>query len=314
MTTTNNKLNIVFFGTSEFAAIILNKILLATNYQLLAVVTQPDKPVGRKKTLTPSPVKILAQQHSLPILQPEKLDITFTATLKLLNADLFIVVAYGKIIPQDIIDLPLYKTINVHPSLLPRYRGPSPIQFALLNGETQTGVSIMLIDKKMDHGPIISNFQFPISNNDTYSTLSKKLAEHSAKLLIETIPDYISGKIKPQPQNHHQATFSKIIIKENGLITADKTAQQIYNMWRAYQPWPEIYLEFRIKNKESRIKLLDIKLSNLVDQKNSSLELFTKDKNLYLQCADNTVLQINQLQLIGKNKMDAKSYINGYLK
>ncbi len=306
MATINKKINIVFWGTSDFAKIILEQLLTIKNLSIATVVSQPDKPVGRKKILTPSPVKIIAQQYKLNVLQPKKLDDIFYKTLKNINADLFIVVAYGKIIPLNIINLPPYKTINVHPSLLPQYRGPAPIQYALLNNDTQTGISIMLIDEKMDHGPIISNLQFPISNADTYITLSKKMATYSAQLLIKTIPDYISGKVKPRAQDHHQATYSKIIKKEDGLITSDKTAQQIYNMWRAYHPWPGIYLA-------TKIKLINIKPVNLIHRK-QPLKIFSNNHNLFMACANNTTLQIETIQPVNKKPMDAKSYINGYLK
>lgn len=300
------KINIILFGTSNFAATILKQLLNTKHLISNTIITQPDKPVGRKKILTPSPVKKIAQQHNLNILQPEKLDINFYNTLKSLDAELFIVVAYGKIIPENIIELPFYKTINIHPSLLPAYRGPSPIQSALLNDESQTGTSIMLIDKKMDHGNILAQLKFPISKNDIYPTLAKKIAEQSANLLIKTIPEYINKKIKPQPQNHSQATFSKIITKKDGLITADKTAREIYNMYRAYTPWPGIYNQLTIK-------FLDIKTTELKHNQ-QPLNLFTENNNLYLACANHTTLQINQLQLPGKKPLDAKSYINGYMK
>ncbi len=306
MSPVNKKINIIFFGTSDFAKIILQRLLITKNLSISAIISQPDKPVGRKKILTSSPVKIIAQQHKLTILQPKKLDDFFYKIIKNINADLFIVAAYGKIIPLNIINLPTYKTINIHPSLLPQYRGPAPIQYALLNGNNQTGISIMLIDEKMDHGSIISNLKFPIHDDDTYITLSKKLAQQSVNLLVETIPKYISGKIKPQPQNHHQATYSKIITKEDGLITADKTAEQIYNMWRAYITWPGIYLP-------TKTKLINIKPVNLQHHK-KSLEIFTDNHNLFMACAHYTTIQIRTIQPPGKKSMDAKSYINGYIK
>ena len=307
-------LKIAFFGTSDFAEIILENLLRITHYALriTSIVTQPDQPVGRKKILTPPPVKVLAEKHKIPILQPATADAIPKSSLQ--SADLFIVADYGKIIPQHILDIPKYGTLNVHPSLLPKYRGPSPIQNALLNGDKTTGTSIMLLDKKMDHGPIISHQLSAINYQDNYKSLSKRLAKESAELLIKTLPDYVSGKIKPQEQEHSKATFTKIIKKEDGQITSNKTAQEIYNMWRAYTPWPGIFFKSRIKNHESRIKLLNIELVDLENKKNNPLELFVQNKNLYLSCTKNSVLKINQLQPQGKKIMDATSFINGYLK
>jgi len=216
-------------------------------------------------------------------------------------------------LPAALINLPQYKTVNLHPSLLPKYRGPAPIQAALLNNDKTTGATLMLIDEQMDHGPIISQQSININPKDNYLILSKKLAALSSKLLIKTIPNYVSGKVKPQPQDHSQATFTKIIKKTDGLITAHKSAQLIYNMWRAYTPWPGIYLKAKVKNKDLRINFIDIKLTDLRHTRKSPI-LFSQNKQLYLACAKQTTLHINSLQPQGKNKMDAQSFINGYLK
>lgn len=282
--------------------------------ELSTVVTQPDQPVGRKKIITPPPVKILAEKNNLPVLQPGKLDDDFNQKILAGKPDIFIVAEYGNILPQTTLDIPQHGALNIHPSLLPKYRGPSPIQTALLNGDQKTGLTIIKMDAQMDHGSIISKIQLLISKQDTYTTLSKKLAQAGAELLLKTIPQYISGKITPEEQNHRQATLTKIIKKEDGLITQEKTAQDIYNTYRAYIEWPGIYYESRIKNQESRLKLINIELTDLENKKNNPLELFVENKNLYLTCADNTVLKINSLQPQGKKQMNAISYINGYLK
>ncbi len=310
----HRKISAIFFGSDNFAKIILHELLNSEQFTLQAVVTPPDKAVGRKKIITPSPVKILAQEKKIPVWQPIKLTASFIQQLKKYQTDIFIVAAYGKILPLSLISLPRYKTINLHPSLLPKYRGPAPIQNALLNGETATGTSLMLLDKKMDHGPIISQATIAIEPQDNYLSLAKKLARLSAQLLIKNSPDYITGAIKPQPQQHNEATYTKIIQKEDGLITNKKTATQIYNMWRAYINWPGIYGNLKTKQQTLNIKLLDIALDNLSANNKPLLTLFTKDKQLYLSCAKRTYLKINQLQVQNKQATDAKNFINGYLK
>ncbi len=308
------KISAIFFGTDDFARTVLARLIKNGQFIFQAVVTQPDKPVGRKKIITPPPVKVLAQEEKIAVWQPAKLKTDFINQLKKTGADIFIVAAYGKILPAELINLPKYKTVNLHPSLLPKYRGPAPIQAALLNGDKITGTTLMLIDEKMDHGDIIAKSQITISKSDNYKSSSKKLAELSAELLINTLPDYLTGKIKPQPQDHSQATYTKIIRKEDGLITTDKTAKQIYNMWRAYIVWPQIYGELKAGDKKITAKLLEIELSDLNKTNKQPLELFIQDKQLYLACARGTVIKINRLQIQGKQAMDSKSFINGYLK
>jgi len=306
-------INLIFFGTSPFAEVVLDSLLKSNKFKIKAVVTQPDKPTGRKQVLTPSPVKLLAQKNNLSVLQPTKLDENINQQLKKLNPDIFLVIAYGKFIPDSIINIAPNKFINIHPSLLPKYRGPSPIQSAFLNDDHQTGITLMQIDDKMDHGPIIKQIIYKISPTDTFITLSKKLARASADLLIKTLPLYINNKVKPIKQNHDQATLTKIITKEDGAIKLNHTASQIYNLWRAYQPWPGIFGNFKCNNKNFKIKLLDIKPATL-NNKFKPLQLFTQASLLYLTCANNTFLEILKLQPEGKNEMDAKNFINGYLK
>lgn len=308
------KISAVFWGTDGFARTVLERLCSAERIELRGVVTQPDKPVGRKKIITPPPVKVLAQEKNLSVWQPNKLTDGFIKELAGIKADIFIVAAYGKILPAKLINLPKYKTVNLHPSLLPKYRGPAPIQAALLNGDKTTGTTLMLIDEEMDHGDIISKLQTTISKSDNYITLSKKLAELSAELLINRLPDYVAGRIKPQPQDHSQASYTKIIKKEDGLISVDKTAEQIYNMWRAYIVWPQIYGQLKAGAKTLNIKLLEVELSNLTAAEQQPLELFTENKRLYLAAAQKTALKIKRLQVQGKQAMDDKSFINGYLK
>ena len=220
----------VFFGTPEFAAIILEKLIEA-GYVPAAVVCNPDRPVGRKKIITAPAVKSLIMKHktwNIGILQPEKLDKEFTLHVLDSMPDVFIVAAYAKILPKEILEIPRLGTIGVHPSLLPKYRGASPIQTALLHGERETGVTLYLMDEKVDHGPVfaarklefpISNFQFPI--------LRQKLAELSGNLLVETLPKFLDGKIIPEPQDESHATYTKKFKTEDAFVDLEKDDMQV---------------------------------------------------------------------------------------
>ncbi len=279
-------MKIIFMGTPEFSAVIL-KALIDNNYEISAVVTNPDAPVGRKQILTSSPVKrlIVSGQWPIEIFQPTTKSELSAISDKLLamKPDLAVVAAYGKIIPKNILALPRYGTINVHPSLLPKYRGASPIQNAILSGDKKTGITIMKLDEEMDHGGIISNIQVQISNLDTYENLSQKLAETGAELLIKTIPNYVSGKIKPVEQNHAEATYTKIIKKEDGKINWSKNPAEIERMIRAFYPWPSAWTIWNGKI----LKILEAEI------RGGSLE-------------------IKKLQLEGGKALSMKEFLNGH--
>ena len=337
MSSNNQPINIIFFGTSDFAEVILNNLLRVTSYELRVtnVVTQPDKPVGRERIMTAPPVKILAQKYEIPVWQPPKLDQDFADKFGKLTPDLAVVADYGQIIPKNILDIPKFNFLNVHPSLLPQYRGPSPMQTALLNGDKATGVTIIKLDEKMDHGRIISNFQFPISNLDTSVTLSKKSAGIGAELLIKTIPDYISGKIQPREQAHEQATYTKLIQKQDGLADWNKTAEQIYNQWRAYIQWPGLftrnvkiitgdkqkpellkYKNIKIQEYKNNLKLNELAIYGDGIENNNipAGHFFAHNKKLLAKCGGESYLEILKLQPEGKKAMEAGAFMNGYLK
>ncbi|MDP3004456.1 MAG: methionyl-tRNA formyltransferase [Candidatus Azambacteria bacterium] len=296
----------IFFGTPKFAAIVLEK-LINVGYVPEAVICNSDEPVGRKQVLTSPPVKVLADKNKIPILQPKKLrdNSEFLNQLKNLKPDLAIIAAYGKILPKEILDIPKYGAINVHTSLLPAYRGASPIQYAILNGDKETGVIIMKIDEEMDHGPIISNVKIQISNNDTFESLSQKLAISGAKLLIKIIPDYIHGKIKPVAQDHSKATYTKIIKKEDGKIDWSKSAGEIERMTRAFYPWPTAWAIWNNKI----LKILEAGVANNGGKKTG--EVFLKNNELAVQCGEN-ILIIKKLQLEGGKILSAKEFLNGH--
>jgi len=321
-----NKTRIVFFGTPKFSEIVLQKLFESVSlsrdvqdgFEIVGVVTALDKIVGRKKVLTPPLVKVLAQEKGVPVFQPQKLNEEFVEQLKSLELDLCVVASYGKIIPQAVLDIPRRGNINVHPSLLPKYRGPSPIQWALLNGDDKTGVTIMLMDEKMDHGATINSKQLTINKDEKFSELHDRLAHLGAELLVESIPKYLSGEIKAQEQKHEQATFCKMIKKEDGKIDWSLSAEEIYNLWRAFEEWPGVYSKQGAINNKQGMNIKFIEIKNVGTGLDLSYkkpgEFFTQDKKLYVACGDNTALEILKLQPEGKKAMDAQAFINGYLK
>lgn len=296
-------MKIVFFGTSNVALPVLET--LNKNHQVIAVVTAADSPVGKKQTITPSPVAVLAGEMHLPLLKPEtvKNNTEFIAELQKLGADIFIVVSYGKILPLEVVNIPKLKTLNIHFSLLPKYRGAAPIQFALQSGDTTTGTTIFVLDENMDTGPILASKEVAVDNDDNFITLSEKLATISANLLIEILPQYESGTLIPKPQEGALST-TKIISKEDGKIDWSQTASEIYNKFRAYYDWPGIWTTWN----GQALKILDCSVVDATAEQAPSTVLFTGQ----VACGKNTVLQINQLQLAGKNATDVKSFMNGY--
>lgn len=210
-------MNFVFFGTPRFAEIVLRK-LIENGMRPAAVICNPDRPVGRKKTITPPPTKLLAQKNNINVLQPEKIGVTFMDAMRELQPDFFVVAAYAKILPQTLLDIPRLGTLGVHPSLLPKYRGASPIQSVILAGETQTGTTIYLIDEKMDHGPLLAAESLPLATGEAYLSLEEKLAALGGKLLAKVIPDFLAGKAKPQAQDESQATYTKKFTTDDGFV------------------------------------------------------------------------------------------------
>ena len=301
--------DVVFLGTHNFAVKILQGLISSPDFNVKLVITQPDQIVGRKKELQSPPVKILATQYNLPTAQPDNLK---NFTIDLTKFDVAVVAQYGKIIPLQILKMPKFGMINVHASLLPKYRGASPIQLAILNGETTTGVTIMQMDEKMDTGPILAQKEVIIGDNDTYTTLETKLAETATPLLLASLKEYLQQTLKPQPQNDSQATYTKILTREDGKIDFNKTAQQIYNQWRAFLPWPGVFLETELHAQKIKIKLLKVQLTDLSsDSPTGSLTKIEKDR-LGLVCGDKKILEVLELQLENKNAIEAKAFINGY--
>ncbi len=266
-----HNLKYVFFGTPGFAAIILEKLIEA-GWPPLAIVCNPDRPIGRKKTITPPPTKVLAEKYAIKVYQPEKLEIE-KLKLEIGEIDFAIVAAYAKIIPKEILTIPRLGVIGVHPSLLPKYRGSSPIQSVILNGDSETGVSLFLIDEQIDHGKTLSTIKYQILNNDNYEILNKKLAELGASLLIETLPKFIKNEITPLSQNENKATHTKKFITEDGYVDLRKDEPAVIERKiRALNPDPGVWTlanpaqiasPVQTKNfseNEKRVKLLEAEL------------------------------------------------------
>lgn len=296
-----NKLKIIFFGTTEFAVPVL-EALFKNDYGIAMVITTPDKPAGRKQIPTPPPIKIVAEKLNLKILQPQTLK---TRTPEIENFDMGIVASYGKIIPKEVIDSFPLGIIGVHPSLLPKYRGPSPIQTAILNGDEETGITIFKIDEEVDHGPILTSQRSEIKNKNYEELHDNELAKLGAELLIKILPDYLANKITPVPQNHNEATFTRKFQTEDGEITMNDTAANAYNKIRALNPEPGTFIFV----KDKRLKILEASLS---PQRNDvHAGLFNLDGQLGLQLKDG-LLVLTKVQLEGKKPISGKEFIGGY--
>ncbi|MFA6537559.1 MAG: methionyl-tRNA formyltransferase [Patescibacteria group bacterium] len=294
---------IVFFGTQQFGRGILESLMSDSDFEVVAVFTQPDKPVGRKQEMQMSPIKILALEKNIPIFQPESLK---NCEMPDLGMDVNVVCQYGLIIPQTVLDSAKKGSVNVHTSLLPKYRGASPIQSAILNGEKETGTTIILMDSKMDHGPILAQEKIAISPDDNYLTLSEKMLPVACALLNKTLKEYLAGKITPQEQNHEQATLCKMFDREDGKADFTKSASEIYNQFRGLYVWPGIFTFFGDK----RIKLLNIKP---IEKKLEPGKFVAENGKLFIGCAEGAI-EVFKLQPEGKNPMTAEAFINGYLK
>ncbi len=297
-------------GTAELSSASLEKLSHDNNFQVVAVVTQPDKPKGRDLKLTPSPVKILAEKLNLPVLQPFKArDDNFLSQLRGLNPDLMVVVAYGQILPQTILDLPAHGCLNVHTSLLPKYRGAAPIQWAIADGEPETGVTIMKMDAGLDTGPVLSMRRTPILPTDDSQILHDRLAQLGAELLAETIPDYIAGKILPQPQPTEGSTYAAKIKKEDGQIDWNLPAQQICNRLRAFTPWPGA---FTFLPAEPKPQLLKIWKAEVIEKSGKAGEILSADKTGIVVGCGEGALRILELQREGAKRLPAEQFLSGF--
>jgi methionyl-tRNA formyltransferase len=304
-------MKLVFCGTPQFAVPTLGHIA-AAGHEIQLVVTQPDRPQGRGMTLTAPPVKQSAIKLGLPVTQPEKIkkNEEFKAQLMAMQPDAIIVVGYGRIIPPWMLELPRYGNINVHASLLPKYRGAAPIQWAIAESETVSGVTTMLLNEGLDTGDILLQKELLIKPEDTALTYAPPLAELGADLLVETLRGLEARTITPVPQDHSQATLAPILKKEDGQIDFHRTAAQIHNRLRGFQPWPGAYTQFRGKN----LKFIAVRSADSAHSLNpGELRIVDeKDGQLLVGCGGSTALELLQLQPEGKKALTAREFINGY--
>ncbi len=314
MTTNPQEIKTIFMGTSKLAAPILLK-LLEEKYQMVAVVTKADRKIGSKskRQLAENPIREIASKNNIPLLQPEKIDTQFIQEIKKLNPDLIVVTSYGKIIPEELLNIPKYNCLNVHVSLLPKLRGASPVQNAVLEGLKETGVTIMKMDVGMDDGDIIAQEKIEIQEDETAEELSDKIFPLGADKLAEILPNWIDGKIKTEKQNESEATFCKILKREDGKVNWNKSAQEIYNQFRAFTPWPGIFTFWnKAENKQLRIKLNKIKIykEEVLSKDLKSGEVFKENKKVLVN-TKNGIIEIIELQSEGKKVTRAIDFING---
>lgn len=297
----------VFIGTPDFGSKTLETLINNNIINVVSVISQPDKKVGRKQLLTPPPIKQIALKNDIPVLQPLKIN-TITKKIKDLKPDLIIVIAYAQIIPEDILNIPQYGCINVHASLLPKYRGAACIQASILNGDKKTGISVMKMDKGLDTGPIISKFKIDINDDDTTGNLFNKLSELSSNIIISTISDYIKGKIEPIPQDNTIASYVGQLSKKDGKIDWEQTAEKINLFIRAMSPWPGAYT---FTQDDKLIKIIETEKIVLEIKKYKSGTIFIEANKLCIQCQNNAII-IKKIQPAGKKIMLADEFIRGY--
>lgn len=301
-------MDLVFCGTPTFAVPTLER-LVSAGFRVKLVVTQPDRASGRGLPLAASPVKRGALEFGLPIVQPDKIrdNAEFRSSLEQIAPEAIIVVGYGRIIPQWMIDLPRLGNLNLHGSLLPKYRGAAPIQWAIAKGEAVTGVTTMRIDAGLDTGDILLQAEEEIRPDDTALTLGPRLAHTGSELMILTLAGLAQGTIQPQPQDDSKATLAPILKKEDGLVDFSRTATEAWNRLRGFQPWPGAFTSFRGKT----LQLHSATPAVEVGVVNTGFFAISEGR-LILGFAHDTALEVSELQLEGKKRMQAADFINGY--
>lgn len=298
-------------GTADLACASLRALCREKSFQVIAVVSQPDKPKGRDMKLQSTPVKELALAEGLPVLQPRRArDEEFIAQLRSLAPDLIVVAAYGQILPQSLLDIPRLGCLNVHTSLLPKYRGAAPIQWAILDGEAETGVTIMKMDAGLDTGPMLRTARTAILPEDNAQTLHDRLADLGGELLVKTIPDYAAGTIIPTPQPAEGASYARKISKEDGLIDWSQPARVLWNRVRGFTPWPGAYTHLM---SDGTARLLKIWLAEVEPNRSGAPgEILGADKSgVVIACGEQS-LRVTQLQREGGRRMSAQEFLAGH--
>lgn len=325
--TMNNKINkirTIFIGTSDFGIPAFKALIKDKRFEIIAVITQPDKPAGRKQIPAPPPIKTEAQKCRIPIFQPRRIN-DLKSQIANLKSEIIIVIAYAQIIPEKILNLPKYGCINVHGSLLPKYRGASCVQAAILNNDKQTGITIIKMDKGLDTGPILWQNKINIESRDTAGALYEKLSLLGAEILPVAVKKYIAGEIKPIPQDNARASYVKRLKKQDGLIDWAKPAVEIERFIRAMAPWPSAYTKIKnlrpsrislglkkskIKIIEKNLKIIKVREEPLKINKYKIGEVFPRNGKLAVQCGKGALI-IKKLQLEGKKEMTSEEFLRG---
>ena len=297
-------MKIIFMGTPDFAAASL-EALIASKHEIMAVVTQPDKPKGRKGELTPSPVKTIAVEKGIKVYQPVRVrEQEFVEILRGYNPDVIIVVAFGQIIPESILEIPKYGCVNIHGSLLPKYRGAAPIQWAVLDGEKETGVTTMLLDKGVDTGDILLKRVINLTEDETAGSLFDKLMVLGAETILETLEGLENGSITPEKQGESPTDYAKMLTKAMGLIDFTRTAAELDCFIRGMNPWPSAYTVLDGKT-------LKIWKAKPVDENGEAGSVLRVGKDSFIVCCGENALEILEVQLEGKKRMSAGDFLKG---
>lgn len=300
-------MKVLFMGTPDFAVRILEKII-QSEHEVIGVVTQPDKAKGRGKEMSFPPVKELALQHNLEVYQPIKVrEADFVQKVRDLAPDIIVVAAFGQLIPKEILDIPLYGCVNVHASLLPKYRGASPIQSAIIDGESETGITIMYMDIKLDTGDMILQDKVTIEKNETAGSLFDKLAELGSELMIKAMKQIMEGTAARIPQDHEKATHVRVLNKELGNIDFSMTAVQIERLIRGLNPWPTAYS--KLDGKTLKLWVAEVEEGDSTAEPGTIIEI--RKDGIVVVTGDN-LLVIKELQLEGKKRMSADAFLRGY--
>lgn len=301
-----NKTKIIFIGTAEFGLPAFEALIKDNDFEIVLAITQPDKPIGRKQIITSSPIKIAAEKKNITVLQPEHI-IDIKEKISLLKSDLIVVAAYAQLIPEEILNLPKYGCLNLHASLLPKYRGAAIIQAAILNGDKQTGLTVIKMDKELDTGPILAQTAIGINDEDTAGILYDKLSKASPDFLIETIKKYLAGKITPQAQDDGQSSYVKALTKSHGLINWSKPAWHLEKFIRAMNLWPMAWTWWDGK----QVKIISAQKQTIEINSYKPGKTFKYNSGLAVQCGRDALI-ITSLQLEGKNALTSEEFLRGH--
>lgn len=305
MNKASGKIRIIFIGTAEFGLPAFKTLLKDPGSEIILAVSQPDKPAGRRQIMLASPIKLEAAKNNIAVLQPARI-MDIRQNISLLNPDLIIVAAYAQLIPEEILQIPKFGCLNLHASLLPKYRGSAVIQAAILNGDKHTGLSIIKMDKGLDTGPILAQLPVEISEDDTAGSLYDKLAEAGAEFLLNAIRQYLAGKLTPAAQDASLASYAKEITKGDGLIDWTKPAEELVRFTKAMSPWPMAWTWWRGK----KIKIISAQGQSIEINSYKPGKTFKYNNGLAVQCGRNALI-IKKLQLEGKNELSSDEFLRG---